>query len=58
MYLVALKVVSSENFGGSKLVLIDGYRPRTVALDNILSLKVASILFWAFFRFRSVLPNL
>ncbi len=45
MYLVALKVVSSENFGGSKLVLIDGYRPRTVALDNILSLKVASILF-------------
>ncbi len=53
-----LKVVSSENEGGPKLVLIDGYEPRTMALDNILSLKLASILFWAYFRFRSVLPNL
>jgi hypothetical protein len=34
----ALKVVSSENLGGSKMVLFDGYRPRIVALDIILSI--------------------
>jgi hypothetical protein len=39
-------------------VLTDGYGPRTVALDNVLSSKLASILFLAYFRFRSVLPNL
>ncbi len=53
-----LKVVSSKNYGGSKLVFIDGYGPGTVALDIVLSFKLASILFIAYFRFRSVLPNL
>jgi hypothetical protein len=38
-------VVPSENYGGSKLVLIDGYGPRTVALDIVLLIKLASILF-------------
>ncbi len=39
-------------------MLIDGYGPRTMALDIILSYNLASILFIAYFRFRSVLPNL
>ncbi len=39
-------------------MLSDGYGPQSVALDNVLSLKLASILFLAYFRFRSVLPNL
>ncbi len=51
-------VVSSKNEGGSKLLLTDGYEPWTVALDIVLSLKLASILFMAYFLFRSVLPNL
>jgi hypothetical protein len=33
----ALKVVSSKNKGGLKVVLFDGYGPRIVALDIILS---------------------
>ncbi len=34
-----------------KLVLTDGYGPQTVALDIILSFKLATILFLAFFPF-------
>jgi hypothetical protein len=34
----ALKVVSSESLGGSKVVLFDGYGPRIVALNIIVSI--------------------
>ncbi len=39
-------------------MLIHGYRPQIVALDIIFLFQFAFILFLAYFRFRSVLPNL
>jgi hypothetical protein len=36
-HIICLKVVSSENKGGSKVVLIDVYRTQTVALDIFFS---------------------
>ncbi len=53
-----LKVVSSENKGGSKLVLTDVYGPRTVALDIVLLFKLATILSIAYFCFPPVMPDL
>ncbi len=40
------------------MVLFDGYRPRIVALDIILSIQVVSILFMPYFCFRSVRAEL
>ncbi len=40
------------------MVLFDGYRPRIVALDIILSIQVVSIWFMPYFRFQSVRPEL
>ncbi len=40
------------------MVLFDGYGPRIVALNIILSIQVVSILFMPYFYFRSVRPKL
>jgi hypothetical protein len=52
-----LKVVSSENWGGSKIAPIVGYWPGTVALGIILIFKFAVVSYWTYFRFRSVKRN-
>jgi hypothetical protein len=40
------------------MVFFDGYGPRIVELDIILSIYVVSILLMPFFRFQSIWPKL
>jgi hypothetical protein len=53
-----LKVVSIKNQVGSKMVLLRGYRPQTVALDIFLLFYFAFILFLPNLRFRQEVPKL
>jgi hypothetical protein len=54
---LVLKVVSSKNYGGSKISLIVAYWPGTVALGIILNFLFAVISYLTYFRFRSVQQN-
>ncbi len=53
-----LKVVSSENYGGSKMAPIVGFWPGTVALGIIFKFWFPVGSYWTYFRSRSVQQNL